>query len=350
MNNLNDYPVYSLKKLCKEQNYKGFSKCKNKKSLIDFIISKGFLEREQNNEEINEENHDEKNKLNNFKHVNENKNIVIKYLNENHLTKDIPHKNQIRGVYDINRTEIYNIYKRDKGKKEIVFHGTDFKNLDRILENGFCITNKVLHGNAYGNGIYFSKDFYYATKYPLNCNDRIVLVVEIWNKDIIKGNSKYSLPPLIKNTNIHYDTYVDNISLPNIFVKNNENSYNILGYIRVGNETFNRKQNILINKRLNIKPLFKTVTFTNNLDKNIMIYFVKKKNVNTELHNLSIKDDCKALNFGKFLNSNDSITIKTMIGHQFICGYFQSNTDNIIILSIFKITNTQNNYEINNIE
>ena len=61
---LNQRTVYSLKSLCKQENYKGFSKCKNKEQLIQFIISKGYLEKDEHVDEVVDMEIDESNESN----------------------------------------------------------------------------------------------------------------------------------------------------------------------------------------------------------------------------------------------------------------------------------------------
>lgn len=358
MNQLNTKTVYALKSLCKEEKYKGFSKCKTKEQLIKFIISNGYLKKSNNREDENNTdtedediNLQETNIISLSKDNSELTDINKKTIDE--LLKKHKFKNYnlfVNPIYNENRTEIFNIYKREQGSSELVFHGADESNLDRILENGFCFTNKIIHGNVYGNGIYFAKDLQYALNYPKNCKERIIFVVEIWNKNIIRGDRNYSLPPLVPNTNIHYDTYVNNVVSPTIFVKTNESSYNIIGYIKIN---FNQLNKTIGNQHNNIQTnLYKSIKIKNNTDKDIMVYYVRplflqnpndsqKKEVNTfKIHEISIKEQCKAMNCGLPIKPNTEFSIKTFVNHQFLCGYYLSK--DFIATKIIKISNIDN--------
>ena len=68
----------------------------------------------------------------------------------------------------------------------ILYHGTDQKNIQSILNDDFRLTNNPVHGHVYGKGIYFTNDIEKAlsysergksTKYVIVCNVHIHIYV-----------------------------------------------------------------------------------------------------------------------------------------------------------------------------
>ena len=277
MNDLNNKTVYELKTICRNNSYRGFSK-KNKEHLITFIVDKGYLElnvgltdeateQETTDQETTEQEPTEMNE--------ETINTKIDYarLNKESIKKSLPTniKCEITGVHNEFQCQIYNLYKKDvkdvmDNKELIVFHGTDESNLESILQNGFSLTNKTTHGNIFGNGIYFAKNLSLACRYPKVCDSRIIFVCKIYNKSIILGDAKFTIPPLIEKTNRHYDTYVNSLINPEQFVKNNEKSYNIIGYLRID-------EKYRLREYINQQGI--GIIFRNNTNYEIWIYFIK---------------------------------------------------------------------------
>lgn len=146
------------------------------------------------------------------------------------------------------------IYKGNKGKyikkygglgehgEQILYHGTDKKNLISILNDDFRLTSNPVHGHVYGKGIYFTNDIdkaiYYSerkksTKYIIACNVHV--------GDICLGNATMDVHPKMPNSDKCYDTSVDNIYSPKQFIKKKNGTYNILGILKIKN--YNNLQN-----------------------------------------------------------------------------------------------------------
>ena len=175
------------------------------------------------------------------------------------------------------------------------------------------------------------------------CDSRIILIVKIYNKNVIIGNRKYNIPPKVLNSNVHYDTYVDNISEPQQFVKNNEKSYHIIGYIK---PKINRRTS-LMNRSMFFKPVKRldikiSVLFKNNTEHDIHICFIKP-NVRKELHEITFQD-YKIINKVP-LKPKNTYPLISFVNHKFICGFFLDNGD-FINISYFKLDKTRKEFII----
>ncbi|XP_029617380.1 protein mono-ADP-ribosyltransferase PARP12 isoform X2 [Salmo trutta] len=100
-----------------------------------------------------------------------------------------------------------------------LFHGTDSKHVDSICRNNFdwrlCGTN----GTSFGKGSYFARDAKYSHSYTSQSGLRSMFVCRVLVGDYTEGNSSYVRPPP-KETggSIFYDSCVDNIKDPKVFV------------------------------------------------------------------------------------------------------------------------------------
>ena len=345
MNDLNNKTVYELKTICRNNSYRGFSK-KNKEHLITFIVDKGYLElnvgltdeateQETTDQETTEQEPTEMNE--------ETINTKIDYarLNKESIKKSLPTniKCEITGVHNEFQCQIYNLYKKDvkdvmDNKELIVFHGTDESNLESILQNGFSLTNKTTHGNIFGNGIYFAKNLSLACRYPKVCDSRIIFVCKIYNKSIILGDAKFTIPPLIEKTNRHYDTYVNSLINPEQFVKNNEKSYNIIGYLRID-------EKYRLREYINQQGI--GIIFRNNTNYEIWIYFIKPQ-FKSELYKIDMGKDCRRINTIPLMPKN-TYRLHSFIGHSFMCG-FQDEDNEFINVAYFKLEKNKKEYVI----
>lgn len=329
-----------LRNICRQYNLKGFSKCKRKQDLIQFIIDSNILNNDNENEinNDNETNHNETNDNetndndetndNEINNVNENieeirqeliniiignntfkmnidnnlfddiekfakiifssdntaylildkniKNISSFILNKvkvNHyniigyIDKSIPRRKKILfdGNFDIppllfqeysklsekhkdnfdieyipyhnsNLNEYYKIYLKQNNvnsdKLRILYHGTDEKNVQSILKEGFSLATGTKHGKVYGNGIYFTNDLEFSLKYT--DEKRLVIVSEIYIENMIEGRNHSGILPSISNSTKRYDTAVDSLTNPRQFIKkDSKDGINILGYFEI---------------------------------------------------------------------------------------------------------------------
>jgi len=240
------------------------------------------------------------------------------------------------------------IYKGNKGKyiqkygdlgkygEQILYHGTDKKNLISILNDDFRLTNNPVHGHMYGKGIYFTNDINKAIYYSESGRStKYILVCMVHIGDICLGNSRMDIhpkmPAYLKDK--QYDTSVDNIQVPKQFIKKKNGTYNILGILKI--ENYNIKQNNQFTGSFQV---------VNTLSNDISIYWVPDKIVNT-LPNVDLRK-CKRLSVipSTFLSSqrsNPGVTRQLcQVGHTFIClAHFPSDLNepsSNAIIRIFK--------------
>lgn len=231
-------------------------------------------------------------------------------------------------TFDENNDEYSDmIYKGNKGKyiqkhgdlgeygEQVLYHGTDEKNLISILNDDFRLTNNPVHGHMYGKGIYFTNDIdkaiYYSergrsTKYILVCNVHI--------GDICLGNARMDIHPRIPdylNKDKTYDTSVDNIHSPKQFIKKKNGTYNILGILKIKN--YKNSQNKQNNQYTG------SFQIINTLEHRVTLYWVPDYIVNT-LPNVDL-NKCKLMsNIPRSFNSNPgALSQLCQIGHIFVC-------------------------------
>lgn len=127
------------------------------------------------------------------------------------------------------------ICKNEKlGEEKILYHGTDKKSIQSILDNDFSLTTHTLHGTVHGKGIYFTNNIKLACKYSENHSDtKYILLVNVYIGNKVLGKTYPNMLPKIENTNIYYNTAVDNINNPQQFIKKKNHEYNIIGYLQI---------------------------------------------------------------------------------------------------------------------
>ena len=70
----------------------------------------------------------------------------------------------------------------------LLFHGTDQKNVRKILSDDFNLTNRPIHGALYGRGIYFTNDIKKAALYSeKNKKTKYILICNVHVGDICRG-------------------------------------------------------------------------------------------------------------------------------------------------------------------
>ena len=245
------------------------------------------------------------------------RNILGQNLDKNGKTKHIP----LYSRYNNNKRydNFYEDFKRhslemDKSfplkDEELMFHGTDEKNIASILENDFALINKAAHGTAYGSGIYFTNQLSLACSYSHDQKIKHILVCNVHIGKIISGVSHQT------NLPIGYHTAVDNLHNPHQFIKKKNNQYTFIGLLkihmssgsklirgnlsrfnstlRVNNHTFHTDIQILFLKNANVIPTgvdFKKYTedlltkaFDNKDKTNVQTHFVKLAPAKVKLH------------------------------------------------------------------
>ncbi|KAK3600069.1 hypothetical protein CHS0354_009688 [Potamilus streckersoni] len=102
-----------------------------------------------------------------------------------------------------------------------LFHGTHSKYIEAICHQGFDFRlSGMATGTLYGKGSYFAKTSKYSDSYT-ELGNRVMFLVKVLAGDYTTGDRNYRRPPLKDPDNPHgdlYDSCVDNVKNPNIFV------------------------------------------------------------------------------------------------------------------------------------
>ena len=351
---LNEKNNDDLRGICRKGNLKGFSKCKKKQDLIDFIIQSGIYNHEEDEEIRQEElinqdmvdltignqefqvdrdnilflngvkcakiiNSDDNNaylifdeksdKIANYflKRFGLTHYITVGYVNmcvpRNKITFDvdfsIPHMlfkeyseslEEYKTKFDIkyipyqnpNHYEHFQLYLRQNNimsdKLRILYHGTEEKNILSILERGFSSAVSRKNGDAHGLGIYFSNNLEFTLKYAMlknrtqsnvsqqyiqNANKAFVVVSEVFIDNMVIGRNYPNLLPKIPGTTKYYDTAVNTLQNPKIFIKkDSKDGINILGHFELTlKEDYLKKRSIkpIVNQSYTYRSTYQTI-------------------------------------------------------------------------------------------
>ena len=232
--------------------------------------------------------------------------------------------------------ERYNLFinKHNGHNKQIIlYHGTHENNIKQIMENGFSLTNNKRHGAAHGEGIYFANDINYAMKYPVErCAFRNILICQVYVNNTIEGKHSITTFPKIPGKDDYYDTGVDILTKPNIFVKKTVEEINILGYVQID-----------LSKGIKPPPVIGSanIKIWNYSEDKIMNIYILPKNIN--IYNIDI-NNCKLM--GQIVPTPRPgfyyySSIKTILGEKYIVGYYDKEKH----LNIVQIINVNKNTE-----
>jgi hypothetical protein len=269
-----------LTNTCRTNNWKGYSKCKGKKELVEFcykqsVTVSSLKEAEESGNDNCAEEVDSDNSIICGKcgvrghHSDKKKEKVDQHFQTYKKFKDILNKdikyNIIYSNCEVNsyhkkRYDLFINENSNPGKQIILYHGTDDKNIKPIMDNGLSLTTHKIHGSVHGEGIYFSSDIDYAMLYPRNGNHiKSILVCQVYVNHMILGTlSKTTFPVqnVLDGKSIYFDTGVDSLSNPKIYVKKSVEEINILGYIQIDNRKISREpKNVFPGQRAHTCPL-----------------------------------------------------------------------------------------------
>ncbi|XP_063785327.1 zinc finger CCCH-type antiviral protein 1-like [Pseudophryne corroboree] len=137
----------------------------------------------------------------------------------------------VKRIWRIQNPSLWQIYqwqneqmkKANPGKvvsERQLFHGTDSTHLDAICNQNFDWRICGTHGTVYGQGSYFARDASYSHNYsvPTSSGKRTMFIARVLVGDYVTGDPNMKRPPLKPNRIQSYDSCVDNIYNPSIFV------------------------------------------------------------------------------------------------------------------------------------
>ncbi|KAM6416546.1 protein mono-ADP-ribosyltransferase PARP12-like isoform 2-T2 [Pluvialis apricaria] len=104
--------------------------------------------------------------------------------------------------------------------ERLLFHGTSPSHMPAICEQNFDWRVCGTHGTMYGKGSYFARDASYSHMYCSSRSGRYsMFVAHVLVGDFVQGDPKYLRPPpRHSNSNRLYDSCVDDLRDPSIFV------------------------------------------------------------------------------------------------------------------------------------
>lgn len=102
-----------------------------------------------------------------------------------------------------------------------LFHGTSQTSSDCILKHGFDRSHAGVNGTKYGSGVYFATTAHYSTTYARKASwnsDRFMFLVEVVTGEFCRGDSSMKAVPTKPGSIEIFDSVVDNMNNPGIFV------------------------------------------------------------------------------------------------------------------------------------
>ncbi|XP_030646594.1 protein mono-ADP-ribosyltransferase PARP12-like [Chanos chanos] len=103
--------------------------------------------------------------------------------------------------------------------ERLLFHGTDQALVDAICEQNFDWRICGTHGTVYGKGSYFARDASYSHHYVhTDSSTKTMFVARVLVGRFTKGQGSFVRPPAKPNGTGLYDSCVDSMSDPSIFV------------------------------------------------------------------------------------------------------------------------------------
>lgn len=108
-----------------------------------------------------------------------------------------------------------------KFREEILFHGTpDLDTVRCICSQGFDMRVCGRHGTMYGEGVYFAQKASYSSQYTGASSARFMFRAQVLVGQFTQGLSHMKRPPNIdsRRHGALYDSVVDNVTSPSIFV------------------------------------------------------------------------------------------------------------------------------------
>ncbi|NWS68296.1 PAR12 polymerase, partial [Crotophaga sulcirostris] len=123
-------------------------------------------------------------------------------------------------VFQWQKEQMMKLNKSKSVDERLLFHGTDPSLMPTICEQNFDWRICGVHGTVYGKGSYFARDASYAHQYCSSRSGRYsMFVAKVLVGEFVQGNSEYVRPPpKPSNSNRFYDSCVNNLTDPSIFV------------------------------------------------------------------------------------------------------------------------------------
>ncbi|KAL6473743.1 hypothetical protein MHYP_G00173040 [Metynnis hypsauchen] len=127
---------------------------------------------------------------------------------------------QNRDLWEVFQWQRDVLRKKTAGKEneKLLFHGTKSKHIDAICQQNFDWRICGVHGTAYGKGSYFAREANYSHNYTDESGTRCMFVCRVLVGEYTKGHCSYLRPPSKDGDTVFYDSCVNDINNPSIFV------------------------------------------------------------------------------------------------------------------------------------
>ncbi|XP_069168087.1 protein mono-ADP-ribosyltransferase PARP12 isoform X2 [Procambarus clarkii] len=118
-------------------------------------------------------------------------------------------------------------YDENQLNMQEVFHGTDSSKIDKICKENIDWRQGTTTNQDFGKGNYFSNSAAVARRHcsPDAYGQYSLILADVIIGTTVKGSPTLTRPPVNPNTNALYDTTVDNINAPTVFVKYDKEEY-----------------------------------------------------------------------------------------------------------------------------
>uniref|UniRef100_A0A8D0GSN3 Poly(ADP-ribose) polymerase family member 12 n=1 Tax=Sphenodon punctatus TaxID=8508 RepID=A0A8D0GSN3_SPHPU len=122
-------------------------------------------------------------------------------------------------VYQWQKEQMQKANKGEDVDERHLYHGTNKEHIDAICEQNFDWRICGLHGTAYGKGSYFARDASYSDNYSKsNSSIKTMFLARVLVGEFTTGSSSYLRPPAKDDKKGFYDSCVNSVSHPSIFV------------------------------------------------------------------------------------------------------------------------------------
>ncbi|MCJ8743181.1 hypothetical protein PDJAM_G00090680 [Pangasius djambal] len=111
-----------------------------------------------------------------------------------------------------------NSHKKYCEAERLLFHGTNVRNVDAICRQNFDMRVSGANATVYGQGSYFARDAKYSHDYTDHYAERSMFACRVLVGQYTKGESHYRRPPARDAAGNLYDTCVNNVREPTIYV------------------------------------------------------------------------------------------------------------------------------------
>lgn len=127
----------------------------------------------------------------------------------------------------LRKEELSRRYDENQLNMQKLFHGVNPKDTDVICKENFDWRQNDTSNQDFGQGTYFSNSAAVGRTYcrPDDFGRIHMFLAQVIIGMVTEGNSSYTRPPPNPNTGALYDTTVDNITAPTVFVKYEKGEY-----------------------------------------------------------------------------------------------------------------------------